>query len=78
MSLSLRLLFFSATCLASVTFAQAPPLRRNLVSDAPSASYRVRLEGHVLAGQDELTPSSTVIPTSTLRLTFVLSRPPSS
>jgi pseudomonalisin len=77
-SLSLRLLLLSATCLASVTFAQAPPPRRNLVSDAPSASDRVRLEGHVLAGQDQLTPSSAVIPTSTLRLTFILSRPPES
>jgi subtilase family serine protease len=77
-SLSLRLLLLSATCLASVTFAQAPPPRRNLVSDAPSASARVRLEGHVLAGQDELTPSSAVIPTSTLRLTFILSRPAES
>jgi pseudomonalisin len=77
-SLSLRLLLFSATCLASLTFAQAPPPRRNLVSDAPSASERVRLQGHVLAGQDELTPSSAVISTSTLRLTFILSRPPES
>jgi len=77
-SLSLRLLSFSATCLASITFAQTPPPRRNLVSDAPSASERVRLQGHVLVGQDELTPSSAVIPTSTLRLTFILSRPPES
>jgi subtilase family serine protease len=77
-SLSLRLFLLSATCLASVTFAQAHPPRRNLVSDAPSASGRVRLEGHVLAGQDELTPSSAVIPTSTLRLTFILSRSPES
>jgi len=69
---------FSATCLASVTFAQAPPPRRNLVSDAPSTSDRVRLEGHVVAGQDELASSSAVPPTSTLRLTFILSRPPES
>ena len=76
--MSLRLLFFSATCIASLTFAQAPPPRHNLVSDAPSASERIRLQGHVLAGQDELTSSSAVIPTSTLRLTFILSRPPES
>jgi hypothetical protein len=75
-SLSLRFLLFSATCIASFTFAQAPPPRRNLVFDAPSASERVRLQGHVLAGQDELTPSSAVVPTSTLRLTFILSRTP--
>jgi hypothetical protein len=77
-SLSLRLLLFSATCLASVTFAQAPPPRRNLVSHAPNASDRVRLQKHVLAGQDELAPLSAVTPTSTLRLTFILSRPPES
>ena len=74
--MSLRFLLFSATCIASLTFAQAPPPRRNLVSDAPTASERVRLQGHVVAAQDELTPSSAVIPNSTLRLTFILSRPP--
>jgi subtilase family serine protease len=74
-SLPLRLLLFSATCLASVTFAQALPPRRNLVSHAPNASDRVRLQKHVLASQDELASSSAVPPTSTLRLTLILSRP---
>lgn len=76
--MSLRLLLFSATCLASLGFAQSPPLRRDLVSHAPSTSEQVRLQGHVLAGQDELASSSVVPPTATLRLTFILSRPPES
>jgi len=77
-SISLRVLLFSATCLASFIFAQAPPLRRDLVSHAPTASERVRLQGHVLAGQDELASSSVVPPTATLRLTFILFRPTES
>lgn len=76
MSLSSRLILFSATFLASVTFAQAPPQRRNLVSRAPDASARVRLQQNVLAGQEDLTASSAVSPTSTVRLTFILFRPP--
>ena len=76
MSLSLRLILFSATCLASVIFAQAPPQRRNLVSHIPKADDRVRLQENALAGQNDLAPSSAVPPTLTVRLIFILSRPP--
>ena len=76
--MSLRLLLLSATCLASLTFAQTPPLRRDLVSHAPSASERVRLQGHVLAGEEDLASSNAVPPTATLRLTFTLFRPTES